>query len=82
VAGGFDVVIDGMPAPAVLGWMTDTFGAEHVVRGADFVRLVLRDQAALVGALRQLHDLGVEIALVARRSPCGSAAARRRSGPR
>jgi hypothetical protein len=69
VAGGFEVVIDGTVGPAVLCRLRDTFGAQHLVPGEGALRISLADQAAMIGALRQLHDLGLEIAQVQRRRP-------------
>lgn len=73
VAGGFDVVVDGTVGPAVLCRLRDTFGEQHLLQGDGALRIELADQAAMIGALLHLHDLGLEIALVQRRSPERSA---------
>jgi hypothetical protein len=67
VPGGFAVLVEGVPGPAVLCRLRDMFGPQHIAQRADGLQLTLTDQAAMIGALRQLHDLGISIALVERR---------------
>jgi hypothetical protein len=63
----FHIVVAGVLAPNVLRWLQDALGTDCVVQDPAHVRIAVADQAAMVGALNGINDLGLEIRLVERR---------------
>jgi hypothetical protein len=74
VAVTFDIVICGSPPRTVLCWLRDIVGETGVVQTSGSLRLSVLDQAAMVGVLNRLHDLGLEIERVERTPQVGGLA--------
>jgi hypothetical protein len=72
VALSFEIVVRATAEQPVPQWLTDAVGPDHVDRQDDGrLRVSVADQAAMVGVLNRLHDLGLEIESVGRQATNG-----------
>jgi hypothetical protein len=57
----FDIVVAGTVPRAVRRGLVDLVGDDAVVERGDHLVLAARDQAAMIGILHRLNDLGLDI---------------------